>query len=101
MARKALIEKEKKRAHLSALKKEKRAELKKIIKSLETSPEEKAEAVRKLNKLPKNSSAIRMRNRCLLTGRPRGNYRKFRMSRLCFREMASQAMIPGVVKSSW
>ena len=101
MARKALIEKEKRRAKLSSLKREQRAELKKVIKSYSASEQEKLDAMKKLNKLPKNSSAIRMRNRCLLTGRPRGNYRKFKVSRLCFRELALQGMIPGIIKASW
>lgn len=101
MARKALIEKEKKRAKLTALKYTKRQELKKIVRSLTASEEEKVEAMKQLDKLPKNSSPIRMRNRCQLTGRPRGYYRKFKMSRLCFRELALEGLVPGVVKASW
>lgn len=101
MARKGLIEKEKKRAKLIALKYEKRQALKSIVKDLHATPEQKEEAMRKLNKLPKNSSPIRKRNRCILTGRPRGYYRKFKVSRLCFRELALDGMIPGIVKSSW
>lgn len=101
MARKALIEKEKKRAKLVDQKRAKRAEYKKIIKSFTATEEEKTEALKKIGKLPKNSSPIRMRNRCQLTGRPRAYYRKFRLSRLCFRELASTGMIPGVVKASW
>lgn len=101
MARQALIEKEKKRKHLIDLKYAKRQELKKIVKSFQSTEEEKLEAMRKLNKLPKNSSPIRYRNRCMLTGRPRGNYRKFKISRLCFRELALAGMIPGVIKASW
>lgn len=101
MARKALIEKEKKRRKLVEQKFAKRQELKKIIKSFSTSEEDREIAVNKLNDLPKNSSPIRRRNRCLLTGRPRGNYRKFKVSRLCFRELALSGQIPGMVKSSW
>jgi small subunit ribosomal protein S14 len=101
MARKALIEKEKKRAKLVAQKAVKRAELKKIILDMSKSDEERSLAVDKLNKLPKNSSKIRMRRRCQLTGRPRGNLRKFKLSRLCFREMALAGLIPGIFKASW
>lgn len=101
MARKSLIEREKKRAKLVELKYAKRQELKKIIRSLTASEEEKAEALVKMDKLPKNSSPIRIRNRCQLTGRPRGYYRKFKVSRLCFRELALEGLIPGIVKASW
>jgi small subunit ribosomal protein S14 len=101
MARKSLIERETKRAKLTDLKYAKRQELKKIIKSLNATEEEKMEAMKKMANLPKNSSPIRMRNRCLLTGRPRGFYRKFKISRLCFREMALEGLIPGIVKASW
>ena len=101
MARKSLIERETKRAKLTDLKYAKRQELKKIIKSLNATEEEKKEAMKKMANLPKNSSPIRMRNRCLLTGRPRGFYRKFKISRLCFREMALEGLIPGIVKASW
>ena len=78
-----------------------RQELKKVIVDPETSPEEKGEAMRALQRLPKNSSPIRVRNRCELTGRPRAYLRKFRLSRIQFREMALRGMIPGVTKSSW
>lgn len=101
MARKSLIEREKKRAKLVALKYSKRQELKKVIRSLTASDEEKKEALVKMDKLPKNSSPIRIRNRCGLTGRPRGYYRKFKVSRLCFRELALEGLIPGIVKASW
>ena len=63
--------------------------------------EEKQELRLKLEKLPKNSNKIRIRNRCSLTGRPRGVYRKFGLSRITFREMALQGLIPGVTKASW
>ncbi len=101
MARKALIEKEKKRAKLIARKYEVRQELKKIIRSLTASDEAKKEALYKMDKLPNNSSPIRARNRCQLTGRPRGYYRKFKVSRLCFRELALEGLVPGITKSSW
>jgi len=63
--------------------------------------EEKMNAVRKLNSMPKNSSPVRLRNRCTMTGRARGYLRKFKLSRLCFREHASSGVIPGIVKASW
>lgn len=65
------------------------------------SEEERQDAKIALNKMPRNSSPVRLRNRCQLTGRARGFLRKFKLSRLCFREMASNGMIPGVTKSSW
>ena len=84
-----------------ALKWDKRQELKKIILNPSTSEEERFDAVVALNKLPKNSSPTRLRNRCQITGRARGFLRKFKLSRLCFREMANMGLIPGVVKASW
>ncbi len=101
MARKAMIEKEKRRKHLVDCKWHKRYELKKKIKDLYLDEEEKEKAVCQLNKMSKNSSYIRKRNRCKLTGRSRGYLRKFTLSRLCFRELANSGMIPGVVKASW
>ncbi|MBN2479700.1 MAG: 30S ribosomal protein S14 [Parachlamydiales bacterium] len=101
MARKAMVEKEKKRQRLVDSKRDKRAHLKKIIVDMTKSDEERLNAVNELNKLPKNSSKIRLRNRCLLTGRQRGYLRKFKISRLCFREMASAGKIPGIFKASW
>ncbi len=101
MARKAMIEKEKKRERLVKMKWEQRQELKKIVRDLEVSDEERMDAQDKLNKLSPNSSKIRLRNRCRLTGRCRGYLRKFNLSRLCFREMALAGLIPGVTKSSW
>ena len=65
------------------------------------SEEERMDAQEKLNKIPKNSSRIRLRNRCNFTGRSRGYPRKFKISRLCFREMANAGLIPGVTKASW
>ena len=63
--------------------------------------DERFQAQMKLNNMPRDGSSIRVRNRCLITGRPRGNYRKFKMSRIAFRELASTGQIPGIVKSSW
>lgn len=101
MAKKSSVEKEKKRERLVKIKWEKRQHLKKIISDVTKSDEERMDAVKKLNSLPKNSSPIRLRNRCSITGRSRGYLRKFKMSRLCFREMASEGLIPGVTKASW
>ncbi len=101
MARKGSIAKEKKRERLVKLKWNKRQELKDIVKDLSKSDEERQAAMISLNKLPKNSSPTRIRNRCQFTGRSRGFLRKFKMSRLCFREMANQGFIPGIVKASW
>lgn len=84
-----------------ALKWDKRQQLKKTILDLSISEEERHDAVVALNKLPKNSSPIRLRSRCQITGRSRGCLKKFKLSRLCFREMANNGLIPGVVKSSW
>ena len=78
-----------------------RAELKEIIKNQKSSPEEKKDAVAKLDRLPKTSSRTRLRNRCFKTGRPRGVIRRFSLSRICFREMALKGDIPGVTKASW
>tara|TARA_Y100000591_G_scaffold315590_2_gene323333 strand:- start:1673 stop:1978 length:306 start_codon:yes stop_codon:yes gene_type:complete len=78
-----------------------RSELKKIIKSPDSSFEEKEAAVARLDKLPKSSSRIRVRNRCFKTGRPRGVIKRFKLSRLSFREMALNGEIPGVTKASW
>lgn len=79
----------------------KRAELKKIINNPKSSIEEVDEAIIKLQKLPRNASPIRVRNRCSQTGRPRGFLRKFGVSRVSLRDLALKGQIPGVVKSSW
>ena len=101
MARKALIEKEKRRQRLVNNRWDKRQHLKKIIIDPSKTEEERMDAVAKLHKLSKNSSPTRLRNRCFLTGRSRGYLRKFQMSRLCFRELASSGYIPGIFKASW
>ncbi|MCH9613197.1 MAG: 30S ribosomal protein S14 [Chlamydiia bacterium] len=96
-----MIEKEKRRAKLVDLKWEKRQELKKLIKDLNTDDEERAQAVQKLHAMSPNGSPTRKRNRCQFTGRPRGYLRKFKMSRICFREMGNGGQIPGIFKASW
>ena len=101
MARKALIEKEKRRERLVMNGAEKRAKLKKIIKSFDVSEEEKSKAMDDLNKMKRDSSKVRLHNRCKLSGRPKGYLRKFGMSRLAFRELALEGYIPGITKSSW
>ncbi len=101
MATKSAIAKQKRRERLVQLKWEKRQQLKKIILDLNKSEEERAAAKIALNKLPRNSSPVRLRSRCQFTGRARGCLRKFKLSRLCFREMANKGLIPGVFKASW
>ncbi|HNX04802.1 MAG TPA: 30S ribosomal protein S14 [Opitutales bacterium] len=101
MAKKSSIERNKKREQLVQKYAVKRAELKKIMANPETSDEAFYVAQRKLTKLPRNSSKVRLRNRCSITGRPRAYIRKFGLSRLTFRELASDGKIPGVTKSSW
>ena len=78
-----------------------RSELKKVIKDPNSSPDDKRNAVSKLDRLPKSSSKVRIRNRCFKTGRPRGVIRRFNLSRISFREMALRGEIPGVTKASW
>ena len=101
MARLSLIQRNLKRERLVKKYKEKRLTLKKIIKNKKTNAEERIDAINKLSKLPKNSSPCRLRNRCIVTGRPRGNYRKFKLSRIAFRELANNGKLPGITKSSW
>lgn len=101
MAKKSSIAKQKKRERLVQNKWDRRAQYKATILDMKKPMEERLAAVDALNKMPKNSSRIRLRNRCQFTGRARGVLSKFKLSRLCFREMASQGLIPGVVKASW
>ncbi len=101
MAKKAMIEREKRRRRLMQRFADKRAELKRLMASLERTDDKFYEAQRKLAKLPRNSSPVRLRNRCCVTGRPRAYLRKYRISRITFRELASTGKIPGITKSSW
>jgi len=101
MAKKSVIERNKKRQRLAQKYAAKRAALKVITKDDSASPEDRFNAWLKLAKLPRNSSKTRVRLRCDISGRGRGNYRKFRLSRIALRELASQGQIPGMVKSSW
>ena len=101
MAKTSAIEKNRKRARMVRKYAARRARLKAMAKDDTLPAEERFAARLKLAKLPRNGAPVRLRNRCALTGRPRGNYRKFRMSRIALRELASQGLIPGMVKSSW
>ena len=101
MTRLALIERETKRARTVKKYSAKREAIFAIIKNEETSEDEKFEARLALQKLPRNSSPSRKRNRCILTGRPRGTFRKFGMARNKIRELALKGDIPGVIKASW
>ncbi|MFM1816526.1 MAG: hypothetical protein RLZ98_3221 [Pseudomonadota bacterium] len=101
MAKTSSIEKNKNRRRLVEIKKPKRERLKKIIRDQSLTMEERFAATLKLAEMPRNSSPTRIRNRCEITGRPRAYYRKLKMCRNQLRELASQGMIPGMVKSSW
>ena len=101
MAKKSAIERNKKRTRLAKKFAAKREELKAQAKDQSLSPEERFNARIKLAQLPRNSAPVRIRLRCRLSGRPRGNYRKFQISRIALRELALAGEIPGMVKSSW
>ncbi len=101
MAKTSMIMRERKRTKLVAKYADKRAALKKIICDQNVDFDEKMEAVEALQKLPRDSSKSRGRNRCRMTGRPHGYYRKFGLSRNKLREMAMSGAIPGLVKASW
>jgi len=101
MAKKSMIEREKKRERLVAQYAAKRAALKEIANDESKPMEERFKARLKLAKLPRNSSPSRLHNRCQLTGRPHAYYRKLRVSRIMLRELASNGQLPGMVKSSW
>ncbi|MCH8168036.1 MAG: 30S ribosomal protein S14 [Proteobacteria bacterium] len=101
MAKVSMIEREKKRQRLVAKYAGKRAKLKALAKDEDLPMEERFKARLKLAKLPRNSAPNRLRNRCLITGRPRSYYRKLKMSRIALRDLASHGEIPGMVKSSW
>lgn len=101
MAKTSSIERNKKREKMAAQYAARRARLKAVVDDLSKEPEERFQAVMKLAELPRNSSKTRIRLRCELTGRPRGNYRKFKLCRIQLRELGSRGQIPGLVKSSW
>lgn len=101
MAKKSAIERNKKRERLAKKYASKRVRLKALAKDESLSPEERFNARLKLAEIPRNAAPVRQRLRCILSGRPRGNYRKFKLSRIAVRELASAGQIPGMVKSSW
>jgi small subunit ribosomal protein S14 len=101
MAKKSMVEREVKRQKLVDQYAVRRAALKAIIEDQSKPMEDRFKATMKLAKLPRNSSAVRLHNRCQLTGRPHAYYRKLKLSRIMLRELGSQGQIPGLVKSSW
>ena len=101
MAKTSSVEKNNRRARLSKVHAGKRAVLKKIVMDREVPVEERFEATIRLAQMPRNGAKVRVRLRCELTGRARGNYRKFKLSRNMLRELASAGQLPGVVKASW
>tara|TARA_Y100000590_G_scaffold90804_1_gene102450 strand:- start:3356 stop:3661 length:306 start_codon:yes stop_codon:yes gene_type:complete len=101
MAKTSAIERNLKRIRLVKKFEKKRSDLKKIIKNKKLPLDERFKAQMKLAKIPKNSAKTRIRNRCEITGRPHGVYRKLRISRIALRELASKGRIPGMTKSSW
>ena len=101
MAKTSSVEKNNRRRKLAAQSAEKRKRLKAIANDLKRPAEERFAARIKLAEMPRNSSATRIRNRCELSGRPRSNYRKNKLSRIALRELGSKGLVPGLVKSSW
>jgi len=101
MAKTSSIERNKKRERLAKQFANRRAKLKALATNRESTTEERFEAALKLAQLPRNSAANRVRLRCEVTGRPRGNYRKFKLCRIKLRDLGSTGQIPGLVKSSW
>lgn len=101
MAKKCKFEKKKRLAKLIVRYAARREQIKAVIENPESTMEDRLAAYRKLARIPRNSSSTRQRNRCDLTGRPRAYMRKFRLSRIAFRELALEGQLPGVTKSSW
>ena len=101
MAKKSSIEKNRRRIKMAKRFDSKRMELKSVARDRSLPPEERFQAFLQLAELPRNASKVRIRNRCELTGRARGYYRKFGLSRIALRDLASEGQIPGVVKASW
>lgn len=101
MAKQSVIQRQLKRVRLVAKHATKRAELKKILSDPKVTDEAFYDAQRKLAKLPRNGSKVRLKNRCAISGRPRAYIRKFGLSRITFRELALAGQIPGVTKASW
>ncbi len=101
MAKVSAVEKNERRRKLVARDAAKRAALKAVIKNRDLPIEERFKATLKLAEMPRNGAKIRIRNRCEVSGRPRGYYRKLRMSRIALRDLGSTGKVPGIVKSSW
>lgn len=101
MAKKSAVEKNNRRRREVARFAGKREALKAVIMDRARDPEERFDATLKLSELPRNTAKVRIRNRCLLSGRARAYYRKFGLSRIALRDLASEGQIPGMVKSSW
>lgn len=101
MAKTSMIERNEKRRRLVKKGENKRAKLKAIIKNKDLPADERFQAMMKLAEMPRNGAKIRIRNRCALSGRPRGYYRKMNLSRIALRDLASRGELPGVTKSSW
>ena len=101
MAKKSMVNRELKREKMVAKYAEKRAKLKEVISNSSATDEERLDAMLALQALPRNSSPVRLRNRCGLTGRPHGHFRKFGLSRNKLRERVMQGDVPGVRKASW
>jgi small subunit ribosomal protein S14 len=101
MAKKSSINKNERRRKMAKGAAPKRARLKALARDKNATPEDRFEAQLKLAEMPRNSSPVRIRNRCEMTGRPRAFYRKFKLSRIALRDLASTGQIPGVVKASW
>ena len=101
MAKVSSVQKNKKREKMSANKLETRQALKKVVMDRSASLEDRMKANMRLAKMPRNSSRTRVRNRCEISGRARGFYRKFKISRIALREMGGMGLIPGVTKASW
>jgi len=101
MAKLSSVNRNRKRERMAKKFAAKRATLKALAKDLKAPPEERFAARMKLAELPRNSSRVRIHNRCELTGRSKAFYRKFKLSRIALRELASTGQIPGMVKSSW
>ncbi len=101
MAKTSVVERNKKRIRMAAKAAGRRARLKAVVMNRDVTPEECFEATIKLAEVARNASPVRQRNRCNLTGRPRGTYRKFKLGRVMLRDLASFGQIPGMTKSSW
>jgi small subunit ribosomal protein S14 len=101
MAKTSAVERNKKRAYMAERDKAKRAALKAVVMDRSLPVEDRFEATLKLAQLPRNGARNRIRLRCEITGRPRANYRKFKLSRIMLRDLANKGQIPGVVKASW